>query len=276
MNSRLKGLAVLTASLVGIAVSGVGHAAATYGNLDTTGFGTASVLAYRDAVYMGTNGVIQNGNWTIDTTGGFEVALRAKNRSDFSLFDGPTGTYKVPAGICGVAPYAAACGSGIRAGWNYEFSVNTRAGANNGNNPDLTQIGARIRVDTDPTAGQVWSLWIDVTSNWGDNAYWDGVDEAGPTDERRVAAGPALVGEFGVQQSVNPMFANSLFQPGFNPFAEGLYDIQLAVADCDLNGTTVCTARASTSITVQVPEPGTLALLGLGLLGAGFARRRKQ
>jgi hypothetical protein len=25
-----------------------------------------------------------------------------------------------------------------------------------------------------------------------------------------------------------------------------------------------------------VPEPGTLALLGLGLIGAGFARRRKQ
>ncbi len=275
MNSRLKGLAVLTASLLGIAVSGVGHAAATYGNLDTTGFAGASLLNYQDAVYNGGSGSIQNGNWTIDTTGGFEVALRAKNRSDFSLFDGPTGTYKVPAGICGAPPYPAACGAPPRAGWNYEFSVNTRAGGNI-NNPDLTAIGARIRVDTDPTAGQAWSLWIDVTSNWGDNAYWDGVDEVGATDERRVGAGPALAGEFGVQQSVNPMFPNSLFQPGFNPFGEGLYDIQLAVADCDLNGTAGCTARASTSITVQVPEPGTLALLGLGLLGAGFARRRKQ
>ena len=30
------------------------------------------------------------------------------------------------------------------------------------------------------------------------------------------------------------------------------------------------------TLTSPVPEPGTLALLGIGLLGVGFARRRRE
>lgn len=47
-------------------------------------------------------------------------------------------------------------------------------------------------------------------------------------------------------------------------------------------GNTVYTAESQTShihvqaLVRQVPEPGTLALLGLGLLGLGFAKRRSQ
>lgn len=48
-------------------------------------------------------------------------------------------------------------------------------------------------------------------------------------------------------------------------------DLGYAVSDKDVNDLVVFVS----SITHQIPEPGTLALLGLGLVGLGVARRRK-
>lgn len=260
MKQKMTSLALLA----GVMVLATGaQAALTYGNLNTTGFTSSTTVFYQDAVYMGTGGSVQNGNWIINTTGGLEIALRARNRGNFQLVDGSSGTYAFDNGLCNPV-----CTGVPKAMWNYEFSVNTRAGGIG--IVDLTNRFVQIRVDTDRTAGLAFTAWTDVTTNWGDNAYWDGIDATDGDPERRVGAGPAQAGEFGLQQSANPLFGNSLFQPGFDPFAAGLYRIEMRVRDGEST-----LGEVGMNVQVQVPEPSSLALVGLAIAGLGFASRRK-
>jgi hypothetical protein len=206
-------------------------------------------------VYMG-NG-IPNGNWTIDTVGAVEIALRARDRSGVSPVVRSGNLYTVLGG-------AYPGGSG-KAYWNYDFSVDSKVG---GGGMDLTRYTVVLKFDTDPGAAAVYttsSTFTNVETHWPDNAFWS---SAG----RRVGAGPALSGEFGVQNSENPKFADSGF--GYVP-GNGLYDIQMSVVD---NSGWVPYTVGTTTIQVQVvPEPETYAMMlaGLGLLGF-IARRRKQ
>ena len=268
MKQKMTRLALLMGAMV---LATGAQAALTYGNLDTAGFTSSSTPGYQDAVYMGGGGGVTNGNWTVNTIGTLEMGLRAKNRGTFDG-DGSSGTYTFGLGLCNPV-----CSGGAKAMWNYEFSVNTRAGGIG--TVDLTSRIVEVRVDTDGTALTAFTAWTDVTTNWGDNSYWDGADEglpgtAGPsTDEKRVGTGPASAGEFGVQQSANPLFGNSLFQPGFDPFASGLYRIEMRVRDSTI--TTGNSTLGEVGINVQVPEPSSLALVGLAIAGLGFASRRK-
>ncbi len=263
MKNTNQKLSVLAGAVLCGLFAGSAHAVASYGTLNTAAFAGRSNADYADGVYHG-GGILNDPNWTINTVNNIEVALRAKNRDTFDG-DGSSGVYQFSYGLCNPG-----CSGATKAKWNYEFSVNTRADGTG--TSDLSNKFVAIRVDTNAGAGTSFTSWLDVTSNWGDNAYWDG---AGP-DERRIGAGPALAGEFGLQQSVNPLFSNSGFQPGFNPYSPGLYEIEFAVFDADPNGTSQFNMLAGTAITVSVPEPGSMALVGIGLAVAGFMRRRNK
>lgn len=215
---------------------GTAHAAPTYGD----------ILA-NPGVYFGSGNV--NGNWTIDTSNGIEVALRAKDRGTLQTIDGSSGVYTTSTGLCNPV-----CGGSNKARWNYELSVNLRAG---GGTMSFEDVIVELLVDTDAGVGTTFVL-LDVLNNWPDNAYW------GSTGETTSSA-PAA-GQWGVQQSANPLFGDSGF--GFLPGA-GLYDLQLNVRD--LAGDLL----AGTVIQVQVPEPASLALVGLALAGLAASRRRR-
>src|SRR5262249_5551114 len=98
-------------AMAGLIGAGVGsaHAVPSYGNIvDPPG------------VYIGTG--VPNGNWTIETTGNIELALRAKDRGTTLNIDGPNGVYHASPGLC-----SPPCSGAPKADWNYEFSVNVRA-----------------------------------------------------------------------------------------------------------------------------------------------------
>ena len=211
---------------------------ATVGALACASSGAWAVTSYGDiaapGVYFGTNN--SNGNWTISTDSGVELALRGKNRQTLATIDGSSGTYLADPGLC------VTCSGVPKAMWSYEFSVN--AGS-------VTGLTYRLGVDHDPSAAISYSV-VDPQTYWADNA---------------IAPGAFI----GFQNSENVRFGDT---PGgiFDVDMPGLYSFTLEA----WNGPTLVNSVTMSVQVVPEPETWAMMLAGLGMLGFTARRRKKN
>lgn len=198
------------------------QAIASYGDIATPG------------VYFGTGNV--NGNWTVSTDSGVELALRAKNRETLLTLDGSSGTYMADLGLC------MSCSGVPKAMWSYEFSVNSGA---------LSGLSYRLGIDHDPSAATNYAF-VDPQTYWADNA---------------IAPSPFN----GFQNSQNVRFGDT---PGgiFDVNMPGLYSVTFEA----YNGATLVNSVTMDVQVGPVPEPETYALMLAGLAGVVAIVRRRR
>jgi hypothetical protein len=205
----------------------------------TPTFSTFSNLA--SATYGGSG--IPTDPSAITTSGSLTLGLAATQR-----FVGPNlgndgkGTYFANPGIS----------SGTAATWNFDFYINDSANALNANG-----LNYKLFYDINPGVGTDQSQLgvFDLSFFASGNTYQDSQNLG-----------------FGFLSLPLPFITPPAGT--FNPLAQGEYGFALVAYRGDVE-----VARSAILVdvgNVDVPEPASIALLGFGLAGLGFARRKMQ
>lgn len=225
-----------------------------------------------------------NGSFTLDRSSGIELGMRGKLRHDASGSPQNTfnsngdGSYSFDTGVAPTQSFPTA-------EWSFEWSINTDYTGETGRN--LGDLTYALRLDQDPSQGTDW-ISFDVINaanpGAGNRVQWDhaigdnstsnggGTSISNSADD---ASGYAdLISNNNVgQNSWKPHW----FLPGFDPTVDGTYDFSLSAFDSSGElARTDMQIIAGAGGAAEVPAPGTLSLLGLGLAALAFARRRSM
>jgi hypothetical protein len=202
------------------------------------------------------------GGWTVDSSNGIEIGLRAKYRGVNAVIDTPNNVYQVAAGVQSGTSNAL---------WNYEFSIDLQPnGVGSLTIADIENFST-LTVD-DLTTGVSHTILLANLAG-DDSGFGTTNGNTGPDRISESSDPAAFAAGWGAQNSENPAFGNWPLAglQAFDPNANDTYLIELNVK------TNADHVVASDSIEVQVtPEPSAIILLATMVLGTFILVRRRK
>lgn len=223
-----------------------------------------------------------NGGFTTDTAGGVELGLRGKLRHNASgqpentFNSNGNGTYSFAAGV---APTQAS----PTAVWSFEWAINTNTSGTTGNT--LGDFTYMLGLDFDPSQATNFLTFDPINgpnpgaSNlvFWDHATGDNSTVQGPGNPNVNATLAAYTAALAADNVAQNSWKPHWFFPGFNPTVDGTYNIFLSASNANGEVTRtdiqIIVGRGGAAV---VPEPASLALVGVALAGLAISRRRRN